>query len=75
VALSILWQHKGDFTVEKSNHKFTQINRFNFINDYRNWEDFSSWITEDPEMKIMFPEKTIGTGASFSWKVSKVQEI
>jgi hypothetical protein len=57
VALSILWQHKGDFTVEKSNHKFTQINRFNFINDYRNWEDFSSWITEDPEMKIMFPKK------------------
>jgi hypothetical protein len=36
--------------------------------------DFSSWITEDPEMKIMFPEKQLGH-ASFSWKVSKVQEI
>jgi hypothetical protein len=57
----------------KSNHKFSQP-FFNFINDYRNWEDFSSWITEDPEMKIMFPEKT-GQALVFHGKVSKVQEI
>ncbi|MFV8354008.1 SRPBCC family protein [Flavobacterium sp. XS2P14] len=70
VALSIfVATQKGDFTVEKSqiiNSPKSTV--FNFINDYRNWEDFSSWITEDPEMKIMFPEKTIGTGASFSWE-------
>ncbi len=70
VALSIfLATQKGDFTVERSqiiNSPKSTV--FNFINDYRNWEDFSSWITEDPEMKIMFPKKTIGQDASFSWE-------
>ena len=70
VALSIfVATQKGDFTVERSQIINAQKSTvFNFINDYQNWEDFSSWITEDPEMKIMFPKKTIGTGASFSWE-------
>jgi hypothetical protein len=32
------------------------------------WEDFGSWITTDPEIKINYPGKTIGPGASYSWK-------
>lgn len=70
VALSIfVATQKGDFTVERSqiiNSPKSTV--FNFINDYRNWEDFSSWITEDPKMKVIFPTKTIGPGASFSWE-------
>lgn len=70
VALSIfVATQKGDFTVERSqiiNSPKSTV--FNFVNDYRNWEDFSSWIVEDPEMQIMYPKKTIGPGASFTWK-------
>ncbi|MDI5949432.1 SRPBCC family protein [Flavobacterium yafengii] len=70
VALSIfVATQKGDFTVERSqiiNSPKSTV--FNFVNDYRNWEDFSSWIVEDPEMQITYPKKTIGPGASFSWE-------
>lgn len=70
VALSIfVATQKGDFTVERSqiiNSPKSTV--FNFVNEYRNWEDFSSWIIEDPEMQIAYPKKTSGPGASFSWK-------
>lgn len=70
VALSIfVATQKGDFTVERSqiiNSPKSTV--FNFVNDYRNWEDFSSWVVEDPEMQITYPQKTIGPGASFSWE-------
>ena len=69
VTLSIfVATQKGDFTVERSqiiNSPKSTV--FNFVNDYRNWEDFCSWIIDDPKMKIIFPQKTIGSGASFSW--------
>ena len=70
VALSIfVATQKGDFTVERSqiiNSPKSTV--FNFVNDYRNWEDFSSWIVEDPEMQITYPKKTIGSGATISWE-------
>ena len=70
VALSIfVATQKGDFTVERSQIiNSPKSNVFNFVNDYRNWEDFGSWITEDPEMKINYPGETIGPGASYSWE-------
>ena len=60
---------KGDFTVERSK----VINSpkevvFNYVNDYKNWEDFGSWIAQDPEMKINYPQNTIGKGAYYSWE-------
>lgn len=59
---------KGDFTVERSKVIKTQrVSLFNFVNDYRNWEDFSSWVTEDPSIHVVFPAKTSGVNASFSW--------
>ena len=70
VALSIfVATQKGDFTVERSQIiNSPKSNVYSFVNDFRNWEDFSSWMTEDPEIKINYPAKTIGAGASFSWK-------
>jgi hypothetical protein len=70
VALSIfVATQKGDFTVERSKIiNSPKSNVFNFVNDYRNWEDFGSWITADPEIKISYPGKTIGPGASYSWE-------
>lgn len=70
VALSIfVATQKGDFTVERSkiiNSPKSTV--FNFVNDYKNWEDFGSWITADPEMKINYSNVTVGPGASYSWE-------
>jgi effector-binding domain-containing protein len=70
VALSIFMAtQKGDFNVERS--KFINSTKpvvYNYVNDYKNWEDFGSWTTEDPEIKISYPQKTIGPGASYSWE-------
>ncbi|SHF72954.1 effector-binding domain-containing protein [Flavobacterium segetis] len=60
---------KGEYTVEKSkiiNSPKSTV--FNFVNDYRNWGDFSTWITDDPTAQITYSNKTIGSGASFSWQ-------
>lgn len=70
VALSIfVATQKGDFTVERSkiiNSPKSAV--FNYVNDYKNWKDFGSWTTEDPEMKINYPQKTIGKDGSYSWE-------
>lgn len=70
VALSIfIATQKGDFSVERSKIINAPKNSaFNYVNDYRNWPDFGSWATEDPEMKVQFPQNTIGKGASYSWE-------
>jgi len=70
VALSIFMAtQKGDFNVERS--KFINSAKpavYNYVNDYKNWEDFGSWMVEDPEIKLSYPQKTIGKGASYSWE-------
>jgi effector-binding domain-containing protein len=69
VALSIfIATQKGDFNIERSkviNSPKPAV--YNYVNDYKNWEDFGSWTLEDPEIKISYPQKTIGKGASYSW--------
>lgn len=63
---------KGLFTVERSkviNSPRTTV--YHYINDFRNFEDFESWAVEDPTVKMSFPEKTAGSGASFSWENSE----
>ena len=69
VALSIfIATQKGEFNVERSQIiNSPKSNIFSFVNDFRNWEDFGSWTTEDNEIKISYPNKTIGPGASYSW--------
>jgi effector-binding domain-containing protein len=37
------------------------------IIDFKNWEAWSSWIEENPDIKITLPEKTEGIGGSYSW--------
>ena len=70
VALTIfIATQKGDFTVERSKIiNSPKSNVFNFVNDFRNWEDFGSWMTQDPTIKINYSAKTIGAGASYSWE-------
>lgn len=70
VALSVfVATQKGIFTVERS--KVVNSPRatvYNYVNDFRNFEDFESWAVEDPAIKMSFSEKTTGNGASFSWE-------
>lgn len=45
---------------------------FEEINDLKRWETWQYWNTLDPEMKITYGEKTVGTGASYSWEGPKL---
>lgn len=59
---------KGDFEVSKSRVIKTQrATTFNYVNDFRNWETFCTWL-DDKEIVYNYPEKTMGVGASYSWK-------
>ncbi|AWI26361.1 SRPBCC family protein [Flavobacterium pallidum] len=40
---------------------------YNYVNDYRNWEDWGSWKEGDASMKFNYAENTVGAGASYSW--------
>ena len=70
VALTVfVATQKGDFLVERSkviNSPRTTV--YNYINDFRNFEDFESWAVQDPTIKMTYSNKTIGNGASFSWQ-------
>ena len=69
VALSIfIATQKGEYYIERSriiNSPTAAV--YNYVNDYRNWEDFGSWSDEDDTMSFTYPENTIGKGASYSW--------
>ncbi|BFM41627.1 effector binding domain-containing protein [Flavobacterium sp. CFS9] len=69
VALTVfVATQKGIFSVERSKViNSPKATVYNYLNDFRNYEDFESWSVEDPTMKMTFPNKTVGNGASFYW--------
>jgi hypothetical protein len=73
VALTVfVATQKGLFTVKRSKViNSPRATVFHYVNDFRNFEDFESWAVEDPTLKMSFPEKTAGNGASFSWESSE----
>ncbi len=70
VALTVfVATQKGIFSVERSKViNSTRANVYNYVNDFRNYEDFESWSVEDPTIRMTFPNKTSGNGASFYWE-------
>ena len=38
------------------------------VNDFKNWESWSSWAEKDSDMKITLPELTQGEGSSYAWE-------
>jgi hypothetical protein len=70
VALTIyIATQKGDFTVESSKViSSPRATVFNYVNDYKNWPKFSSWISEDSSIQSSFSPATNGSGSSFSWQ-------
>jgi len=41
---------------------------FNKVNDFKEWESWSPWIEKDPELKIIYPDLTMGVGGAYSWE-------
>ncbi|MFD1064030.1 GyrI-like domain-containing protein [Winogradskyella litorisediminis] len=41
---------------------------YNNVIDFENWETWNSWKEENPDIKIMLPEKTEGIGGSYTWE-------
>jgi hypothetical protein len=59
---------KGDYSITRSKIiKTPRTTVFNFVNDYRNWETFSSWSEDDGKTQFQFPKNTSGKGASCTW--------
>ncbi|MBK0368944.1 SRPBCC family protein [Flavobacterium agrisoli] len=59
---------KGDFTIERSRIiKAPKTALFNYINDYRNWEDFSSWMIDNSANTVNYGEISSGKNAYVSW--------
>jgi effector-binding domain-containing protein len=59
---------KGDFEVTKSSVIKTQrATVFDYVNDYKNWETFGSWMQRDNGLKFNYGAKTIGYGARTFW--------
>lgn len=73
VALTVfVATQKGIFSVERSKViNSPKATVYNYINDFRNYEDFESWSIGDPTIKMTFPNKTAGNGASYYWDGSK----
>lgn len=70
VALTIyIATQKGNFTVETSKViNSPKATVFNYVNDYKNWPKFSSWISENSSVKPSFSTSTIGSGSSLAWE-------
>ncbi|HEX5742512.1 MAG TPA: SRPBCC family protein [Flavobacteriaceae bacterium] len=41
---------------------------FDAVNDYRTWQHWGPWNETDSTLIYTFPEKTVGVGATYSWK-------
>ena len=60
---------KGDFEVSKNSIiKTPRSTVFDYVNDYKNWETFGSWMQKDSEIKFNYDAKTIGAGAKCSFE-------
>lgn len=60
---------KGDFEVSRSSVvKTSRSTVFDYVNDYKNWETFGSWMQKDGGPKFSYDAKTIGAGAKCSWE-------
>lgn len=59
---------KGDFEIEQRHFIASPRNLvFNYVDDYRNWDNFVAWKADDPAMTVQYGAHTAGKGARFSW--------
>lgn len=58
----------GAYTIERST--FIKVPKevvFNYVNDYRNWDQWLDLDAGPSDVQFTFPENTVGQGGSFSW--------
>jgi GyrI-like small molecule binding protein len=69
IALSVyIGTQNGNFDIQRSKViNVPQPILYNYIDDYKNWEDWGPWAEEDTTIQYNYSEKTKGLGASFSW--------
>lgn len=59
---------RGDFKVKQTAVIHSPRNIvYDYVNDYKNWETFGSWMTKENGITFTYPAKTMGAGAQFSW--------
>ena len=61
----------GEYTIKRST--FIKVPKevvFNYINDYRNWDQWMDLEANPADVKFSFPDNTVGQGSSLSWKKS-----
>jgi effector-binding domain-containing protein len=59
---------KADYNVTRSKViKTPRATLYNFINDFRNWESFDSYLISNKSLSFTYPNVTSGKGGSFSW--------
>lgn len=59
---------KSDFDIKKAT--LISVPRsivFDYMNDYKNWEDWGAWKEDNPDMTFSYPYNTVGKDASYSW--------
>ncbi|MDR6843504.1 SRPBCC family protein [Flavobacterium granuli] len=70
VALTIyIATQKGNFTVKSSKViNSPKATVFGYVNDYKNWQKFSSWIISDKDIKLSYSPTTTGNGSTLAWE-------
>lgn len=59
---------KGNFEVVTSRIvKAQRSTVFDYINDYRNWETFGSWMKKGSDIKFDYGGKSVGAGGKCHW--------
>lgn len=64
----------GEYTIKRST--FIKVPKevvFNYVNDYRNWEQWLDLEAQSDAVQFSFPDHTVGQGSSFSWTSSNEQ--
>jgi len=69
VALTIyIATQKGNFTVKSSKViNSPKATVFNYVNDYKNWQKFGSWISKDAAIKLSYSPMSTGKGSTLNW--------
>jgi effector-binding domain-containing protein len=72
VALTIfIATQKGNYTVESSKViNSPKVTVFNYVSDYKNWQKFCSWISDDNSSKTSYSPISSGKGSTLNWETT-----
>jgi ribosome-associated toxin RatA of RatAB toxin-antitoxin module/predicted transcriptional regulator YdeE len=60
---------KSDYDIQRSRIiKAPAEVIFDYVNDFKTWENWSPWLEKDPTMVTSYKDTTSGVGATYSWK-------